>query len=274
MRLGDGEGTVLARPRKEWDLVSPSLHGHFGPHVTPDQISSLAGPLAGAVDSADIVGIRDDLVGVDFPPESFDLDPEAFTHRFRRAFHLREIERNLPFAAAYRLALLHRFLTTEPFRGETVFCSAWIHFLLSSEGALTRILRGQERVGLISSRPELARDLTRLFGLRVDYHQVPDRFTGRGPDHAGPPHFPAVFERTLEALEVPSPGQLFLVGAGVCGKVYCHRIKELGGFGLDVGSVCDAWLGIPSRMLVLDSLFGSTEVPASLRLAHQAKDSW
>ena len=85
--------------------------------------------------------------GSEFPPESFDLAPETFTERFRGAFPLREVEEKLPFTSAYRLALLHRFLTSTPSGDGTVFTSAWIHFLLSSQRSLTRILRGQQRLG-------------------------------------------------------------------------------------------------------------------------------
>jgi hypothetical protein len=39
------------------------------------------------------------------------------------------------------------------------------------------------------------------------------------------------------------PGQLWLVGAGVLGKVYCDAIKRAGAVAIDVGSVLDVWAG-------------------------------
>jgi hypothetical protein len=52
----------------------------------------------------------------------------------------------------------------------------------------------------------------------------------------------------METLHVAWPGQAFLIGAGVLGKVYCHRVKELGGVAIDVGSLIDAWAGVESRL--------------------------
>jgi len=85
-------------------------------------------------------------------------------------------------------------------------------------------------------------------------------------------HFPDEFDRTMQALQVAYRGQLFLVGAGICGKVYCHRVRDLGGVGLDIGAVCDAWLNIPSRIPVFRTLYDpqSDNVPESLLLEYQA----
>lgn len=39
------------------------------------------------------------------------------------------------------------------------------------------------------------------------------------------------------------PGQIWLVGAGVLGKIYCHAIRSAGAVAVDIGSVLDAWAG-------------------------------
>jgi len=39
------------------------------------------------------------------------------------------------------------------------------------------------------------------------------------------------------------PGEIWLVGAGVLGKVYCHAIQQAGAVAVDIGSVLDAWAG-------------------------------
>ena len=57
------------------------------------------------------------------------------------------------------------------------------------------------------------------------------------------PHFPDGFEELRETLHVPYPGALFLVGAGVFGKIYCHWIKQRGGVAVDIGSIFDSWAG-------------------------------
>jgi hypothetical protein len=39
------------------------------------------------------------------------------------------------------------------------------------------------------------------------------------------------------------PGQLWLVGGGMLGKLYCARVRAAGGVALDVGSLLDLWAG-------------------------------
>lgn len=39
------------------------------------------------------------------------------------------------------------------------------------------------------------------------------------------------------------PGQLWLVGAGILGKLYCSAIRSAGAVAVDLGSVLDAWAG-------------------------------
>ncbi len=68
-------------------------------------------------------------------------------------------------------------------------------------------------------------------------------------------HFPRYFEALRSELHVDFPGMLFLVGAGLFGKVYCQWIKERGGIGLDIGSVMDPWVGINTRPTVMADRF-------------------
>jgi hypothetical protein len=39
------------------------------------------------------------------------------------------------------------------------------------------------------------------------------------------------------------PGEVWLVGAGVLGKLYCHAVQQAGAVAVDVGSVFDVWSG-------------------------------
>lgn len=270
IRLGDGEGMVLARPGQDSVSLWRRACATFGPQITAPQLESLADGLIDAIDSADVIGIRDDVVDVEFLPDRFDLPDDEFLTHFRDRFHLREVEATVGFQGALRLALLHRFLATRSFDRDAAFTSAWVHFHLSLSGALIRMVASQERIGLISCRRDLAEALERLLQVRVDFFSVPD-YVAKVGSGGGWIHFPDRFDELMGRLTVPSRGQLFLVGAGVCGKVYCHRIKELGGIGLDVGSMCDIWLGIASRKLPLRFMFGTDKVPDALLLEHQAK---
>lgn len=62
------------------------------------------------------------------------------------------------------------------------------------------------------------------------------------------PHFPCIFERTInEISELDRSGTVFLVAAGVYGKIYCDVIRESNGCALDIGSLLDQWMGIKTR---------------------------
>lgn len=272
VRLGDGEGLVLARPTPEDAALWPRICFNFGPQITARQVDSLADLLSCAVESADVVGIRDDLLNVDFQPDNFNLSPDEFLQRFRASFRLRPVDAKLGYPPVLWLAHLHRFLSTQKFRRGTIFTSAWIHFQLSSSGALVKMMREQERVGLISAKVALAKALEKQLKIRVDYYEVPERYAEAAANGTDRVHFPDEFDRTMQALQVAYRGQLFLVGAGICGKVYCHRVRELGGIGLDIGAVCDAWLNVPSRIPVFRTLYDpySDNVPESLLLEYQA----
>jgi len=37
------------------------------------------------------------------------------------------------------------------------------------------------------------------------------------------------------------------------GKIYCDRIRELGGIALDIGALADAWVGKNTRGALLES---------------------
>lgn len=265
IRLGDGEGLMLARPSPDDVALWERVVFHFGPTMG-HHIDALAKMLISAIGSADIVGVRDDIVGVNFPPEQMKLNQELFLYHFRKEFKLREIDQRLPYEHAFRLALLHHHLCTQTFKESTAFVSAWSHFDLSSSGELIKLIIDQESIGLISSKTTLATDLKSLLDINVNFYQVPDIYW-----ISQQAHFPDVFNSVMDDLKVEFPGQLFLVGAGICGKLYCQRIRELGGVALDIGSVCDAWVNVPSRVAVYKDKYDyhGDAVPQALTLRHQ-----
>lgn len=75
----------------------------------------------------------------------------------------------------------------------------------------------------------------------VEWLQVPGelRFypesSGIETSHWG--KFESIVEHDFRA------GQVWLVGAGILGKVYCAAIKRSGGVAIDIGSVMDVWAG-------------------------------
>ncbi len=276
IRLGDGEGMVLARPTPGNTTLWPTVCAHFGPGVTSEFIDTLASRLVCAIDSADVVGVRDDLLHADFSQTNFKLDAVEFTKRFQNTFNLRLPEKNIDYPAAVRLALMHQSLSQHMFRKSVVFCSAWLHFELSQNNKLTELIRGQDSIGLVSSKIELQAKLEDSLEVKVNFYRIPDIYhvTQASEGNQVADQLTDRLVRTLNSLTVQTQGQLFLIGAGVYGKAYCHRIKELGGIAIDIGAVCDAWLGIPSRPLVYQSLFDSSGdvVPENLLLEYQVEN--
>jgi hypothetical protein len=98
-------------------------------------------------------------------------------------------------------------------------------------------------IGLISCR-DVAEVLRQRGAATVCHYPIPSEFSLRVVDRAferqlhGQRHYPEVFAQLKSQLEV-EPGQVFLIGAGPLGKVYCQIVKERGGIGIDLGSVLD-----------------------------------
>lgn len=269
VRIGDGEGVVLSRSDRHDPILGPYLTTHFGTHLDASRLEDLANRLQAAVTGAEVIGLRPDLRANEFPDDLADLAPQALIEWAQAHLPLRPEERHrLDYESALRLTLLGRWMQDFGWPPDTLLTSAWIHFDWLESGFLADLARNQERIGLISGRPELAAGF-RSSGLEVDYWPVPLRFLRR--DSEWSPHFPDRFEELVETLQPAFPGQLFLVGAGICGKVYCDVIARRGGIALDIGAVCDAWLGIPSRPRVARSRWDQDSVPERLLLRQQLR---
>lgn len=115
------------------------------------------------------------------------------------------------------------------------------HFQMLLAGSYERLLRGRDFVGVISGR-DVTPHLKSAFGVReVAWHPLPAqaRHDGVGPVA----HYPDRYRELLAGLVVPHPGAVFLVGAGIVGKVYCAEVKRRGGIAIDIGAVADIWAG-------------------------------
>jgi len=273
VRLGDGEGLLLSITEDSPTQDIQYLQQHLGPAAgSRGYLLDLRDRMLTAVRGASLIGVRDDIVGVDFPPEYLGLEKGVFLDLFRARFRLREVEKNLALHGARRIALLHRCLSGLDLEPEHGYCSAWVHYDLQLAGGMAELLRGCESIGLITSRGQLADRLREQFGLEVRHYGLPGMYRDleTSPDRHG---YVNGLEAILDQQLVEAPGMLFLVGAGLYGKLYCEHIRSQGGVALDVGSLLDAWAGIPSRPAVLRTLFsGFNEgdaVPPELRLPEQ-----
>jgi hypothetical protein len=267
IRLGDGEAVLLAFGDGMWLLDLSYLHSHWGAErVNLRDVGEVKSDLEIAIQGADIVGIRDDLVNTKLPPDLLERSMSQVRETVISAFRIRKEEvDNLRGIGARRLALLHRMLSGIEWSESQRFCSAWIHWELLAAGALNEILHEVDEVGLITSRPELGELVARRFNLRTKTVIVPDKnVVVPGPGE----HVPDRYRNIRSELDFPA-GTVVLVGAGIPGKVYCHWLKESGCVAIDVGSVFDAWVGRASRPMVLKSRFnvtGGDRVPLDLQL--------
>lgn len=267
IRLGDGEAIVLSFDDDIWLQDVAYLHGHWGAEgVTLGAVAEVKRDLQVAINGADVVGVRTDLVDVQAPTDLCEMSGREIKNFVSSAFNVRPDElRGLSAIGARRLALLHRVLSRIEWSEHQRFCSAWIHWELLATGGLNRILDQVTEVGLVTSRPELELMVARRFATRVSAVLVPGKFIDTQESGR---HIPDRY-RTIRSELVFPAGTVVLVGAGIPGKVYCQWLKEAGCIAIDVGSVFDSWVGKASRPLVLRSRFSIADgghVPAELRL--------
>lgn len=101
---------------------------------------------------------------------------------------------------------------------------------------LRELLADQAFLGLVSAHPDLAGRLGRFANItETTSYLVPDiRATVGGA-------LLDWHQQNLEIMTVPFPGAIFLVSAGVFGKLWCARIKTLGGIAIEIGSLAEHW---------------------------------
>ena len=265
MRLGDGEGVLLNRPDNMG--LQSYLATHFGDRPFPAQLDDLADRLALAIRRASVIGIRTDVFATSYPADVSGISDQQRVAWARENLSLRPEEKaRLDPESAHRLILLGRWMAGFDWPEQALLTSAWIHFDWLESGFLADLAVRQGRIGLVTGRRRLA-PVFRAAGVEVDEWTVPLRFMRRDADWT--PHFPDRYEELLDTLTPAFPGQLFFVGAGICGKVYCDVIAERGGVALDIGAVCDAWLGIATRPRVSFERWGQEGVPGRLLLERQ-----
>nr|WP_047165783.1 hypothetical protein [Sphingomonas sp. Y57] len=123
-------------------------------------------------------------------------------------------------------------------------------FLHNADPFLRRLLQGERFLGLICPHHDLAPRLGAYLGIHdVAAHIVPGETPlGRPEERQNRgEHFPRVFDRVMAEIDVPFPGACYLIGAGLLGKIYADRVRQLGGIAIDIGALVDGWVGINSR---------------------------
>ena len=236
IRLGDGEGSSLPFPVEE-ETRFTSLYARcrrsfmtefFGDGLDPDSpdFVRLRQQLREAVGEADCLGIP--YQGwVDVAYRSNDM-------------------RGVPTL----VNCLRAVDGLVPRPGRTV-CSQLIGYDLLIQGILDRLLAGRREVGLVSRHEALPDCLRERYGIAtVHYHAVPaESIQGVATGGQGA-HFPRRYVELCSELEAsPRPGVLYLVAAGLLGKMYCLSLRKAGAVAVDIGSTADYWMGEATRAL-------------------------
>ena len=145
-----------------------------------------------------------------------------------------------------------------PQRAKTL-CVANINRDMLLTGELETLIRDRPFIGLVSCYDELPARLMRSFGVGSSQliKTYGEHVARLSMDEAG--HDPGPGRRFLEShLEICGKfaavraGELYLVAAGIFGKIYCDLIKRQGGVALDIGSVADIWMGVGTRSFTAD----------------------
>lgn len=241
IRGGDGEARFLAAMRPQLHGALSAADGNamlediwqnwFGSHaadIPHAELTALASQLEAAFRNADLLGVTTAAV--------FDYDRRHSGYR----------------------ALLEKWIDALDAPGSQMYNAAGDNvFLHDRDPFFARLLRGQRFVGVISPHRDLGGRLQKLYGAAVmrDYRIPGESRLDRPEEQADRgTHFPAVFDRLMREIEVPFPGTCFLVAGGLLGKIYCDRIRTLGGIALDIGALADAWMGFNTRGRGFDRL--------------------
>jgi tetratricopeptide (TPR) repeat protein len=235
IRLGDGEARFaaffdvrarnLVSQREAESILDLHWQNWFGQslgRVTPTDLSALADAFSTALGHADILGVT----------SATRLQKDAI-HRG----YLGVLERVV------------KVITTD--HPNTAVTDAFVQIDLHRLSPFyATLLSGLDFLGVISPHPGLAANLRRHHGIaEFREYVIPgeSRLPASAQGRLIGSHFPDRYHEILTQLQVPKPGAVFLVAAGLLGKIYCHRIKELGGIAIDVGSIVDAWMGFNTR---------------------------
>lgn len=237
-RYGDGEGSLLfyREKRREFPVLSELLTDRivrlmFGnAQLSEAALEELAGNVFSAMLSSDIVG----LLGVPWTangglPELPDplLTPSPVAQMVGNAF-------------------VGECLGAHGNPRKTSISSARLHVDLNSH--YRTIISAAECVSVVTSLSGLTPFLEDRFGISVrSTWTIPGQASNLGTTPSDS-HWPDRYRELV--ADMPNrvePGELVLVAGGVLGKSYCAAVRAGGGVGVDIGSMAEAWLGIPVR---------------------------
>ena len=240
LRLGDGEGYFLPydEKRKSFQKVDQAYIEHAW--WQKSKLSGLKDQIvirvSEAIQGADILGIP------------------CFYGIFRWNW-LYQMEGYISSPVTRGLLAVNQYIAKQgrqdPLFARKTITSCFIHHHLSNWGLYDYIFSFIRRCCVISCHAEIARPLEQLFQLAIQrLYLIPAEFSHASRFEEALPgeaHYPNRFNEICQSIEVAYPGEVYLVGAGYLGKIYCQIIKSKGGIALDVGSMLDYWMSHKTR---------------------------
>lgn len=216
LRVGDGEGIIIGYPEfvgeAEFDARIQKWSALEQPLKHPDR-THIANAVRAAVVAADIVGEPGDR-------------HMALNQQWRNARR---------FLRYYSMCKHDR-------------CEMDFSVLAQTRGDWPAILAGCKEVYCITCRC-IPDKIQTAFGCeRANmFILTPQVKPDIGPHITDESHYPILYRQCLSWISKNGKGNVFLVGAGGFGKIYCHTIQQCGGVAIDAGSLFDGWAGYATR---------------------------
>lgn len=230
IRIGDGEGNVLAADDADFPELSRSCAGEimrmmFGyGAIPPAVVKRVQQGLVDAILEADILGVSDshrlDLM------EARLAQPETISDL-----------RGLHGSAESIVKVKNLLLSARDNR--TLAVTNHVHRFLASDYAT--ILSDLDYIAYVAPY-DLDAVLSRRFGAR---QVIGFRIPNQASNWIGVAErwYGARFDQLIQDMRVLERRGVFLVAAGLLGKAICAAVKRKGGVALDVGSMVDVWAG-------------------------------
>lgn len=117
--------------------------------------------------------------------------------------------------------------------------ASYNHWLQKSK-AIRRIAVNSDSFTLVSHSESAANNFLKFFSpLSFRFLRIPAETWSRHSESSD--HYPVVYNTVMRLIRDKADGEIFFVGGGVLGKIYCSEVKKSGGFGIDMGAVLDGW---------------------------------
>ncbi|WP_156823515.1 GT-D fold domain-containing protein [Woodsholea maritima] len=133
------------------------------------------------------------------------------------------------------------------------FTEERIHQLIFNTDTIRLYVKHSQKVLFVTSiKPEELNGLFNHCSDKITHITIPThtKMIGLESYESTDISLPFVYEDIIHQINnVVLPGTLVIIGAGVLGKIFCHKVLLKGGIAIDVGSMVDYWLGYRTRSI-------------------------